>query len=234
MSNSQDDVERPWSKPMFFADEGRMFDESQDASEAEPPWLQPLLIRDDGSYVDESDSDYEYWRLEELEYDFLSEVFEADKELISLLKLHKWEEVYLRDLESRAIDEQQLVSQRLHPAEARRLLSPLTEHEKEFLKKYHGLDIGRPRTVHETAEFFSLTPEIVERIEKDALDKLKYATGLPLPTTEAQQLPRVDTTSPNVSQVIGLLERLSILLSDGHITREEFETFKAKVMHEYK
>jgi hypothetical protein len=229
MSNLPGDAEWPLFHPLGIR-EGRIIDES----EVEPPWLQPLLIRDDGSYVDESDDDYEYWRLEELEYDFLSEVFEADKKLISLLKLHQWEEVYLRDLDSQATDDEQQVSQRLHPAEVRRLLGPLTEDEKEFLKTHYGLDTGTPRTVHETAELYDITPELVIQIEKDALDKLRYATELPLLTTEAQQLPRVDSTRPNVSQVIGLLERLSVLLTAGHITREDFETLKASAMHEYK
>jgi len=231
MSDLPEDEDAEW--PLFHSlgfREGRLIDESA----VEPPWLKPLLTRDDGSYVDESDDDYEYWRLEELEYDSFFEMLEADRELISLLKSHQWEEVYLKNLESESADEQQQVPQRLHLAEIRRFLSPLSENEKNFLKMHYGLDTGKTRTTHETAELYDITPELVIQIEKNALDKLRYATELPLPTTEAQQLPNVDSISPNVSQVIGLLERLSLLSSAGRITREEFETLKARVMHEYK
>jgi hypothetical protein len=231
MSDLPEDEDAEW--PLFHSlgfREGRIIDESQ----VEPPWLQYSLTRDDGSYVDESDDDYEYWRKEELEYDSFFEMLEADRELISLLKSHQWEEVYLKNLDSQSADEQQQVPQRLHLAEIRRFLSPLSENEKNFLKILYGLDTGTTRTTHETAELYDITPELVIQIEKNALDKLRYATELPLPTTEAQQLPNVDPISPNVSQVIGLLERLSLLSSAGHITREEFETLKARVMHEYK
>jgi len=205
--------------------------------DAEWPSFKSPYYRDDGSRVYESDDDYEDWfleALEELEYDFLSEVFEADLELISLLKSHQWEKVHHKDLESQATDEQQQISQRLHPAEVRRLLGPLTEYEKKVLKYLYGVDIGEPRTVCETAEFFNISPELVAQIEKSALDKLRCATDLPLPITETQQLLKVVSISPNVSQVIGLLERLGDLLSNSRITQEEFEKLKASVMHEYK
>lgn len=227
MSDLPEDAEGPLFHELSFK-EGRLVDES----EVETPWLRKL--RDDGSWIDEADEDYEYWRLEELEYDFFWEALEADRELLRLLKLHQWEAVYLKGLDSQPTDEQQQVPQRLHPAEVRRFLSPLTEDEKEFLKTRYGVRTGTTQTVHETAELYDIPPELVTKIEKNALDKLRYATELPLSTTEAQQLPRVDSTSPNVGQVIGLLERLSHLLTAGHITREEFETFKAKVLDEYK
>jgi len=229
MSDLPEDAELPLSPSLGFR-EGRIIDET----EVEPPWLKPLLTRDDGSCVDESDDDYEYWRLEELEYDSFFEMLEADRELIGLLKSHQWEEVYLKEIDAQSADEQPQVSQQLPLADVRRFLSPLSEDEKEFLKVLYGLDAGTPRTVDETAELYDITPELVVQIEKNALNKLRCATQLPLPTIEAQQMPRVDSTSPNVSQVIGLLERLSLLSSAGYITREEFETLKARVIQEYK
>ena len=63
----------------------------------------------------------------------------------------------------------------LLPTEVRRLLSGLQEREQEILRLRFGLDRGRPRTLHEVAQHYSLTPERIRQIEARALVKLREA-----------------------------------------------------------
>ncbi len=66
----------------------------------------------------------------------------------------------------------------LLPTEVRRLLTPLQERERQILTLRFGLDRGRPRTLHEVAQFFDVTPERIRQIEARALRKLRLASDL--------------------------------------------------------
>ena len=66
----------------------------------------------------------------------------------------------------------------LLPGEVQRLLSVLSEREREILTLRFGLDRRRPLTLHEIGQHFELTPERIRQIEAKALEKLRQATGL--------------------------------------------------------
>lgn len=66
----------------------------------------------------------------------------------------------------------------LLPAEARRLLSVLPDRDREILTLRFGLDQCRPRTLHEVAKHFNVSPERIRQIEVRAILRLREAGRL--------------------------------------------------------
>ena len=63
------------------------------------------------------------------------------------------------------------------PADVAKLLSVLTEREREILCLRYGLDRGNPRTLEEVARLFRLTAERIRQIERRAIEKLRRRTA---------------------------------------------------------
>lgn len=80
--------------------------------------------------------------------------------------------------DSSAVSIEEEAARALLPSEVRRLLSVLNERERQILRLRFGLDDRRPRTLHEVARHFDLTPERIRQIEARAIVKLRQRGGL--------------------------------------------------------
>jgi RNA polymerase sigma factor (sigma-70 family) len=67
-----------------------------------------------------------------------------------------------------------LVADRMLGAEVERLLTALSQREREILRLRYGLDRGEPRTLEQVGAELNLTRERIRQIERSALAKLRH------------------------------------------------------------
>ncbi len=66
-----------------------------------------------------------------------------------------------------------IVAESMLPAQIRSLLESLTERERRVIYLRYGLDRGKPRTLDEVGQLFSLSREQIRQIERRALMRLR-------------------------------------------------------------
>ena len=67
----------------------------------------------------------------------------------------------------------EVVAESMLPAQVRSLLESLTERERRVIYLRYGLDRGKPRTLDEVGQLFSLSREQIRQIERRALMRLR-------------------------------------------------------------
>ncbi len=109
--------------------------------------------------------------------DKIKEAMRASQEPVSLeTPIGEEEDSHLGDFipDDSAITPQDAASQSMLKEQLNSVLSTLTPREEKVIRLRFGLDDGRPRTLEEVGEEFSVTRERIRQIEAKALRKLRH------------------------------------------------------------